>query len=473
MPEASAPKPVRLDTLPQYKDFQTLFACPIFQRASEAKQAKRPGVTEVSREVFHLSNVLRGLGPRSFVEPFRGCNVLHQTLFTVRLAKDFCGQYEDDTYTPMIFQEVYAEQRSQIMGRLMAITDVLKDLLADNTLTILPKVEGLRTGDGSCPNSPVNRSGSQSPTNRGSGCNTPNARPGVKNLLLLLNSNGSEPFVSEATVADWLDLDSMLMSDPGRVNTYGSFFNLLHIAVLWQDSFAVAMLLGHGADVNALTRGESIVPANSTPLHLAAFLGSPRILRLLLAWGASTTIRNAQGASCLEVPTTVACAELFSNAQAVRAAAQEACSAAHSANNAKLQKLILSMEIPLDVKYQRSSRFFMIHHVAHGGSAEVYELLVEAGASALLKTTEKQLPSAVAASASNTAVGTVAQQEEAAFMRSTRFGSGRLKRQSSSPRNLSPLMRSGSSFIEKLHNVKESVKLLAPERLRSKQRDSP
>lgn len=49
----------------------------------------------------------------------------------------------------------------------------------------------------------------------------PNARPGVKNLLLLLNSNGSEPFVSEATVADWLDLDSMLMSDPGRVNTYG------------------------------------------------------------------------------------------------------------------------------------------------------------------------------------------------------------------------------------------------------------
>eukprot|EP00668_Euglena_longa_P036941 GGOE01047523.1.p1 GENE.GGOE01047523.1~~GGOE01047523.1.p1 ORF type:complete len:474 (+),score=161.06 GGOE01047523.1:40-1422(+) len=454
MPEV---KPVRLDTLPQYKEFQDLLACPIFQRAAEAKQARRPGFSDISREVFHLSNVLRGLGPRSFVQPFRGCNVLHQALFAVHQAKDFCGQYEDETHSPMVLQEVQMEQRSHILTRLLTITDVLKSILTDVSVTVLRKIEGLRTGDApSCPSSPSNRS-PHSPSHHG-----------TKSLLQLLNGNGSDSLISEATIADWTELESMLQSDTSRVNTYGSIFNLLHIAVLWQDSFAVALLLGHGADVNALTRGDSIVPSNSTALHLAAIVGSAQMVRLLLAWGASTTIPNSQGGTCLQVATTQACAELFSNRQAVRAASQEACSAAHSANDAKLQKLILTAEIPLDVKYQRSSRFFMIHHVAHGNSLETYELLIEAGASALLKTSEKQLPSAVATGNSNTAVATAAQEEEAACVRVSRSGTFRLKRQSSSPRNLSPLLRSGSSLIEKLHSVKETVKSFSPDRLRSR-----
>jgi ankyrin repeat protein len=53
--------------------------------------------------------------------------------------------------------------------------------------------------------------------------------------------------------------------------------------------FGAACLLHNGADVNCLAKDKS------TPLHLAAASGNDDMIKLLLAYGASTNIRNRDG----------------------------------------------------------------------------------------------------------------------------------------------------------------------------------
>ena len=90
------------------------------------------------------------------------------------------------------------------------------------------------------------------------------------------------------------------LTDGGAPNArdlqYGT--TVLATAALMGHTKAVAMLLEHGADVNAKSRD------GYTALHAAAFLGRAETVRLLLEKGADATIRNNDGATPLD--TTMA-----------------------------------------------------------------------------------------------------------------------------------------------------------------------
>ena len=69
---------------------------------------------------------------------------------------------------------------------------------------------------------------------------------------------------------------------------------LLATAALMGHTEIVALLLEHGADVNARSRD------GGTALHAAAFLGRAEIVELLLDKGADTAIRNNMGGTAIE-----------------------------------------------------------------------------------------------------------------------------------------------------------------------------
>ncbi|RKU39428.1 hypothetical protein C6496_01490 [Candidatus Poribacteria bacterium] len=82
-------------------------------------------------------------------------------------------------------------------------------------------------------------------------------------------------------------------ADPNAMNMeFGS--TLLSTTALMGHTAAVAMLLEHGADINAKSRD------GGTALHAAAFLGHAETAKLLLEKGADTTIQDSQGATPLE-----------------------------------------------------------------------------------------------------------------------------------------------------------------------------
>ena len=65
----------------------------------------------------------------------------------------------------------------------------------------------------------------------------------------------------------------------------------LHLLAKRNDARGVKWLLDHGADPNALW---SHWGAYVTPLHLAVWQGHTEVVRLLLAAGADTTIRDSE-----------------------------------------------------------------------------------------------------------------------------------------------------------------------------------
>ncbi|MCY3740848.1 MAG: CotH kinase family protein [Candidatus Poribacteria bacterium] len=69
---------------------------------------------------------------------------------------------------------------------------------------------------------------------------------------------------------------------------------MLSIASLMGHTEVVALLLEHGADVNAKSRD------GGTPLHAAAFLGRAETVKLLLKKGADTTLRNNMGSIAID-----------------------------------------------------------------------------------------------------------------------------------------------------------------------------
>ena len=69
---------------------------------------------------------------------------------------------------------------------------------------------------------------------------------------------------------------------------------MLSIAALMGHTKIVALLLEHGADVNAKSRD------GGTALHAAAFLGRAETVKLLLEKGADTTLRNNMGGIAIE-----------------------------------------------------------------------------------------------------------------------------------------------------------------------------
>ncbi len=69
---------------------------------------------------------------------------------------------------------------------------------------------------------------------------------------------------------------------------------LLATAALMGHTEIVALLLEHGADINAKSRD------GGTPLHAAAFLGRAETVKLLLEKGADTTLRSNMGGTAID-----------------------------------------------------------------------------------------------------------------------------------------------------------------------------
>lgn len=100
---------------------------------------------------------------------------------------------------------------------------------------------------------------------------------------------------SSVFVGDLIEVKQMLTdgADPDAKDPR-SGSTMLSIAALMGHTEVVALLLEHGADVNAKSRD------GGTALHAAAFLGRVETVKLLLEKGADTTLRNNMGGTAIE-----------------------------------------------------------------------------------------------------------------------------------------------------------------------------
>lgn len=95
-----------------------------------------------------------------------------------------------------------------------------------------------------------------------------------------------------AALRGYLDLCVKLVARGAEINKSG--WTPLHYAATGGNSEIVALLLKHGATVDA------IAPNGSTPLMMAAMFGSTEAVRQLLDAGADPDLKNAGGQTALD-----------------------------------------------------------------------------------------------------------------------------------------------------------------------------
>jgi len=76
---------------------------------------------------------------------------------------------------------------------------------------------------------------------------------------------------------------------------------LLHAAARRDQIEVARFLLEQGANIHAVRDGGGIVGGGATPLSLAAYSGSPEMVRLLLSYGADPTTGRYRGANAIEI----------------------------------------------------------------------------------------------------------------------------------------------------------------------------
>jgi ankyrin repeat protein len=91
------------------------------------------------------------------------------------------------------------------------------------------------------------------------------------------------------TLGDFASKPARTASDKGAFDDYP-----LHKVAIWGDLQAAAVLLDHGADLNA--RGED----DDTPLHRAVAGGHPEMVKFLLSRGADPNLKNRYGNSACD-----------------------------------------------------------------------------------------------------------------------------------------------------------------------------
>lgn len=154
-------------------------------------------------------------------------------------------------------------------------------------------------------------------------------------IVELLISTGATLDIFEACAAGRIDrVQALLAVNSGGVNSFsGDGFTPLHLSAFFNQPAVVDLLLGRGADVNAVSRNrvfargsrpihsavarglpsivkrlidggadvDAVDDDGGAPLFNAAFGGHAEIVSILLAAGADAGLRNRQGRSPLEV----------------------------------------------------------------------------------------------------------------------------------------------------------------------------
>lgn len=159
------------------------------------------------------------------------------------------------------------------------------------------------------------------------------AYAGASGIARALEDAGAPVSVFEAAALGRLDVVRDLVSiTPGLLRTFShDGWTLLHLAVFFGHTPLSGFLIGHGADLDAVSRnpmantplhsavaGRRIAASkllleagaavnaqaqNLTPLHLAAHAGHGQLVELLLAFGADTKVRDAQGHTAAALAT--------------------------------------------------------------------------------------------------------------------------------------------------------------------------
>jgi len=92
-----------------------------------------------------------------------------------------------------------------------------------------------------------------------------------------------------------LALSLIKTSLPKDINAYEEGQTALHLAIQKNHLDIAKALLEKRANINALANDPAY--RNMTPLHYAALTNNIAATRLLLAWGANTTLQNSYGHS--------------------------------------------------------------------------------------------------------------------------------------------------------------------------------
>ena len=122
-----------------------------------------------------------------------------------------------------------------------------------------------------------------------------NAESPSKDLWAASRASSPQSLSAAAFIGDVAAMKQALAggADPNTKDPQ-SGSTLLATAALMGHTEVVALLLEHGADVNAKSRD------GGTALHAAAFLGRAEIVKLLLDKGADTTLRNNIGSIAID-----------------------------------------------------------------------------------------------------------------------------------------------------------------------------
>jgi ankyrin repeat protein len=122
------------------------------------------------------------------------------------------------------------------------------------------------------------------------------AYAGRREIFRLLLEKGAGVNLFEAAAIGLGDRASEIIGrDPSQVNAHShDGWTPLHLASFFGHCDLAALLLDHGADVNARSRSERFARAN-TPLHAAAANRQVEVARLLLERGADVNARDGSG----------------------------------------------------------------------------------------------------------------------------------------------------------------------------------
>lgn len=172
-------------------------------------------------------------------------------------------------------------------------------------------------------------------------------------------------------------------ADVNHINTSDGY-SALHWAVERNLESVTAMLLAHGAEVNAITR--NAIGKDRSPLHIAAELGHIKLVNLLLDHNADVHVRTAYGETPLHgvrlfVKDHQVVEALLDHGADINAVTSFGSTPLHAATlqgSEDITRLLIRHGANLNQANKRG--LTPLHHAAEQGYTEVIQALIEAGA---------------------------------------------------------------------------------------------